>query len=352
MVMRPYYRSLRPFRLWRTLPHPTDWTTEFGRPAPLDLEIGCGNGDYVVARAAAHPERNLVGLELLWGRVQKILRRVARHQLAHVRVLQADARIAVERLFGRHSLHHVVALFPCPWPKARQEKHRLFSRAFLTMLNTRLVPQGTLHIVTDHEHFSAWLHAQIPAEGFEVASALIPPQFATRYEQRWHASGQERFYELKLRKTQELAWPAQEVIPMETHTIAQCEPAYFRPVGEREACHIEFGEFLYDPAHRKGLVAVVIVEEGLAQDLWIELAWQPTGWRIRPARGSQMLPTRGLQRALDLVRDAALASCAAVPMTGATDTADAESTGGQPCGRPLGGEVGALDASKTPSDLG
>jgi hypothetical protein len=53
------------------------------------------------------------------------------------------------------------------------------------------------------------------------------------------------------------------------------------------------------------MVWVFVAEEGLTQDFWIEIVHTGTAWAIRPARGCGIVPTVGVQCALDLVRDTA-----------------------------------------------
>ncbi|MFX5157833.1 methyltransferase domain-containing protein, partial [Acinetobacter baumannii] len=81
------------------------------------LEIGFGNGDYLVARAQQYPERDFVGIELEWEGVQRALRKIAGAGLRNVRVLLGDARPILGRAIPLQSLTRIYALFPCPWPK-------------------------------------------------------------------------------------------------------------------------------------------------------------------------------------------------------------------------------------------
>ena len=39
------------------------WRTVFGRDAPVEIEIGSGDGAFLTTRAAAFPARSLLGLE-------------------------------------------------------------------------------------------------------------------------------------------------------------------------------------------------------------------------------------------------------------------------------------------------
>ena len=49
---------------------------------------------------------------------------------------------------------------------------------------------------------------------------------------------------------------------------------------------------------------VVVAEENLTQNFWIEIGQRRQRWYIRPAKGCGVVPTPGVQRALDLVHEA------------------------------------------------
>jgi hypothetical protein len=68
---------------------------------------------------------------------------------------------------------------------------------------------------------------------------------------------------------------------------------------------IEFKDFLFDPGRQRGMVWVFAIEESLTQNFWIEIAYDQRFWHVRPARGCSVIPTMSVQRALDVVRDAA-----------------------------------------------
>ena len=142
------YLSFKPFLPWRNVERPVDWRAQFGSQAPLEVEIGFGNGEFLVRRAQERPERHFVGIELEWASVQRALRRLAQAQATNVRLLLVDAHLALQRLFPPLALQRVYSLFPCPWPKERHAKHRLFSHTFLTLLNSRLQPDGEVLVVT------------------------------------------------------------------------------------------------------------------------------------------------------------------------------------------------------------
>ncbi|MCS7208840.1 MAG: tRNA (guanosine(46)-N7)-methyltransferase TrmB [Fimbriimonadales bacterium] len=302
--MRAFYRSLKPLVLWREQTRPLDWGQLFGRVAPVELEIGFGSGDYLVARAQQHPERNLVGIELEWASVQRALRKIAAAGLTNVRVLLGDARPILWRAIAPQSLARIVALFPCPWPKKHHHKHRLFDQQQLQLLNSRLCEQGEFYLLTDHKEYFQWVLSHLTDTGFTAFARTVPPHVNTKYEQKWLAGGQTRFYELTLRKTHHCPIPLLEDIPMETYCVQQFDPARFQPADVKEAVHVVFKEMRYDPVRQIAMTRVVVVEDDLTQHFWIEVVREGDQWRIRPAPGCGVVPTVGVQRALDAVRAA------------------------------------------------
>jgi tRNA (guanine-N7-)-methyltransferase len=237
--------------------------------------------------------------------VQRALRRIAQAKIHNVRVLLVDARIALERLFRPQTVQRVYALFPCPWPKERHVKHRLFAQTFLTLLNSRLVSEGTVHMVTDHKPYLHWVLAQVPDTGFAAQWTTIAPRFSTKYERKWCETGQQEFYDLHLRKTTHIARPLTEDAILHIHHIAHFDATRFQLGALHGAITVTCKEFLYDPRRQKGMVWVFVAESGLTQDFWIEIVRSGGEWAIRPARGCGIVPTVGVQCALDLVRDAA-----------------------------------------------
>src|SRR4051812_29196235 len=102
-----------------------DWERDFGRKAPLELEIGPGHGGFALDYAAAHPEIDLVLIETRRADVELIRARAARRGLPNVVVFHGDAKLLLPRFFVPGSLGGVHVQFPDPWWKKRHHKRRL-----------------------------------------------------------------------------------------------------------------------------------------------------------------------------------------------------------------------------------
>lgn len=62
--MKKRYLSLRPYIQWQKKEHPLQWVNIFGRKAPLDVEIGFGNGEFLVRQAFSSQKETLWGWSL------------------------------------------------------------------------------------------------------------------------------------------------------------------------------------------------------------------------------------------------------------------------------------------------
>ncbi len=160
--------------------------------APLEVELGSGDGTFLVDLAAAHPERNFLGIERLLGRATKTIRKAARAGVGNVKVLRLEVAYAVGYLLPLGAVSRVHLLFPDPWPKKKQHKHRLVQPAFCSALHRLLEPGGEWLFKTDHEEYFEEATSVIHASGlFEACDwpeeAFVYPQ--TDFERLWRGEG-------------------------------------------------------------------------------------------------------------------------------------------------------------------
>ena len=169
---------------------------------PLEVDLGCGDGSFLLDMAAHHPERDFVGVERLLGRVRKVCKKVTRRNLANARVLRLDSRYVVEWLLPEAAVSRLHLLCPDPWPKLRHHRRRLVQVEFLAALRRALVPGGEFLFMTDHEEYFQWVGQKV-AEfgGFEslewTAESFFYPK--TDFQQLWESQGKS-MWRLRCRK--------------------------------------------------------------------------------------------------------------------------------------------------------
>ena len=188
----------RLFLRWRSLPHPVPWSEVFGRARPLHLEVGFGDGRYTAAWARAHPEAQVVGLEVSGTSVLRALRRFRREGVGNVRILKAPAEIAVRQLFAPGTLHSITVNFPDPWPKDRHRENRLLRAPFFALAASRMVPGGEIRLASDHADYVAFAREQALASRVATAvERVAPPEvFETKYALKWRGQGKPLYYQV------------------------------------------------------------------------------------------------------------------------------------------------------------
>lgn len=158
---------INPYTRWvydhpeRLLPEPTPALlatarSKAGTPAGLEVDLGCGSGNFLLQLAARYPERHFVGFELRFKRLVKAARKLESEGRTNVWLV----REAAER-FGSYftdaSVDRVHVNFPDPWPRPSQWKKRLIGQHFLDESRRVLKAGGELRLKTDHAGY--FLHA-------------------------------------------------------------------------------------------------------------------------------------------------------------------------------------------------
>jgi tRNA (guanine-N7-)-methyltransferase len=173
----------------------------FPRLAPLDLDLGCGDGSFLVAMARRHPERNFLGTERQPGRVEKVARKIAREELTNARVLRLESHYAARHLLPEACIAICYILFPDPWPKRHHHPRRLFQEEFMSALHRVLAPGGELRVKTDDLPYFQWMEKlweRVP--GYQQIEWETGPDWPhTDFEQQFLAKGLP-IYRARLRK--------------------------------------------------------------------------------------------------------------------------------------------------------
>ena len=161
----------------------------FPRPAPLEIEIGAGKGDFILERAREFPQRNFLAIERGGAVFRWLSVRSAHSGLANLRAIRADARPVVNLMLASASVAAYHIYFPDPWPKSRHSKHRLFSPAVVSGLARTLEPDGRLYVATDVAWYFDRIVSLLAEQGFQSAEDLVPGAGKTNFGLRFAAAG-------------------------------------------------------------------------------------------------------------------------------------------------------------------
>jgi tRNA (guanine-N7-)-methyltransferase len=132
---------------------------------PVDaLDLGCGSGETALALAAERPEWVVLAVDVHAASIATLARRAATARLDNLRIELDDGVELLRHLIPPGSLQLLRALFPDPWPKARQRHRRLVQAPFAALTVDRLASGGALELATDLADYAVQMTKVLGAE--------------------------------------------------------------------------------------------------------------------------------------------------------------------------------------------
>ena len=172
----------------------------FGRDAETELEIGFGNGSFLVQMAKTNPEKNFIGIELVKFFAKKANRKAINAGIKNLRIFIGDAKLLLLVLFEDETFNHIYFNFPDPWFKKKHKKRRMMKLNFNKLMARKLKNGGLVSIATDHPEFRDFvIESMIDSGAFESVfeggyTTELERYFTTKYEEKWKSEGKEIFY--------------------------------------------------------------------------------------------------------------------------------------------------------------
>jgi tRNA (guanine-N7-)-methyltransferase len=179
---------------------PFDFREIYGRDAPVEVDLGCGDGSFLAALAAENPARDFLGIERLPGRVRSACGKIERKGLTNARVTRFEISYAIAHLLPANAVAAFYLMFPDPWPKRRHASRRLVAENFLAAVHRALCANGIVRIATDEtEYFRQITRLVLQSGLFAVNSNPESAGLATSFERRFRDRGV-TIHRLELRK--------------------------------------------------------------------------------------------------------------------------------------------------------
>jgi tRNA (guanine-N7-)-methyltransferase len=141
---------------------PLDWKAIFGRRAPIVLDLGCGNGRFVLASALARPALDHLGLDILPLVIRYATRRANQRGLTNVRLAVCGGRDFLDQYVAPGTIAEIHVYHPQPYGDAQKIGRRLVTPEFLALVHRALAPRGLFVVQTDNPAYWRYMAAAIP----------------------------------------------------------------------------------------------------------------------------------------------------------------------------------------------
>jgi tRNA (guanine-N7-)-methyltransferase len=121
----------------------------FGNDHPLNLELGCGKGEYTLGLARNNPQMNYMGLDIKGARIWTGAKSAHNESLNNVAFLRTRIDF-INSFFSPGEVNEIWITFPDPQEKAARHKKRLAGARFLNKYRSFLKDEGKIHLKTDN----------------------------------------------------------------------------------------------------------------------------------------------------------------------------------------------------------
>lgn len=148
----------------KKLPPPGELSIEtlFGRKAPLVLDLGCGNGRFLLSSALARPTYDHLGIDILPLVIRYATRRANQRGLSNSRLAVIGAFELLEQYIAPGSVQEIHLYHPQPYKDLNKSYKRLVTPEFLALVHRSLVAGGLFVIQTDNRAYWEYIVKVMP----------------------------------------------------------------------------------------------------------------------------------------------------------------------------------------------
>jgi len=163
------------------------WQNIFSNNNELSVEIGCGNGHFIIEKSMSNLHENFIGIDTKRDRIVRCLEKQKKRNISNLRFIAGDAFFAISKMFSAGSISKVYMIFPDPWPKRKHRKKRLFKPDFVNILYEKMNAEGIFTFVTDFQDYfdEAFLIIKNDSRFLITLESLSEDYSFTLFGQKW-----------------------------------------------------------------------------------------------------------------------------------------------------------------------
>ncbi len=182
-----------------------DFAEYFKNDNPVQMEIGCGKGQFIYELAKRNPDINYIAVEVNRNVICDACLKLQNDGITNVVFMHCGAEI-LTKYIRPHSIGRIYLNFSCPFPKHAYENRRLTNLSFLRIYDELLATGAEIHQKTDNMHFFEYSLEQYSLGQYKLKNVSLDlhnsdfeGNIVTEYEHKFSSLGF-RIYRLEAYK--------------------------------------------------------------------------------------------------------------------------------------------------------
>ena len=142
------------------------WKSLFNNDNPIYIEIGMGNGKFLLENALKYKDINYIGIEKFDSVMAKAIKKID-EGLPNLKLIRMNA-LDIDKVFSKE-IDLIYLNFSDPWPKKRWRDRRLTSKIFLNKYDKIFKGVKKIEMKTDNEELFIYSLETLSSNGYALS---------------------------------------------------------------------------------------------------------------------------------------------------------------------------------------
>ena len=152
--------------------HPFNWKEVFGNDNPMEVEIGCGKGQFILEKAKREPSVNFVAVEVISNVMLTACERAVKEEVKNVKFLNCNA-YNLPYYFNYPAARRIYLNFSTPYPQKSYAGKRLTHPKYLKIYCGILLDGGEIVQKTDSRPLFEYSLESFSSCGFTLKNITL-----------------------------------------------------------------------------------------------------------------------------------------------------------------------------------
>ncbi len=283
-----------------------DSVVKNGRYVKICVEIGCGNGTFMLKYAQEHKDDLIIGFDVSSLSVVKSANLLKKNEIKNAFVLKFDARF-MGMIFEYNSIDMIFMNYPIPWiKKPKRRSYRVVTNRFVKQISKVLKTKGRFRMISDSKWYVDYVAGKfLSTEFFKLFDyhRSKEPFINTKYEKKWLEEGR-TLYWLELLNTNDRIYEKEEDV-MPHIFLDKIDEDKILKIRDESFVSNDSG-YIYKKSYKgreETIIKTISVDDGFNQNYFIKIVERNGKYMVKLDDFAKPIITESVKKSIYNFRD-------------------------------------------------